>query len=138
MLFILLQQNKGEIAVIEEEQQTIIDRLGGLITCLPKSDNTHLPVSSCYMDYLIGVSKRVKEEDDDEVEELHVLSKKRKIEKGRFAPPSFPSSSSSIKHTCVLTSINKDVCPVGKRRCTQHHMPSDSLDLDFFIQFYRI
>jgi hypothetical protein len=67
----------------------------------------------------MGSSKSPKEE-DDEVEELHVSSKKQRIEKDRFVPPSFPSSSSlTINKTRVLISIHKDVGKEGKRKWRQ-------------------
>jgi hypothetical protein len=157
-LFILLQQSKGKIAALEEEQQRTIDRLGGLISCLQKSDNSHLPGSSYYMDYLMGVLKRRKEEKDNEdVEELNVGSKKGRIEKECFSPlPLLPSSSSSFSNKTkpVLTSIHKDVgveekrrwrhlCKIpgiteakkqnlGKEWYTEHYLPSYHLKIDLF------
>jgi hypothetical protein len=56
-------------------------------------------------------------EEDDEVEELHLPTKKQKIEIEHFAPPPFPSSSSSsTKSSRNYTSIQKDVGKEGKFR----------------------
>jgi hypothetical protein len=38
-----------KIELLEKEGNLVIDRLGGLIQLLPRSDNPHLPVSSCYL-----------------------------------------------------------------------------------------
>jgi hypothetical protein len=118
--FAVIMDLVGKIEVVEKERKIVIDRLGRLISGFWKSDNPNLPVSSCYMNYLMGASKRAKEEDDDEVEELYVPTKKQKIENDHFASPSFPSSSSSssstIKQQLLLTNIHKHISALGQRR----------------------
>jgi hypothetical protein len=151
-LFTALTNINGKIELLEIERKAVIDRLGGLISCLPRSDNPNLPVSSCYFDYLMGIGKRPNENNDND-EEVYVTSKKSKIETEHFTPPPFPSSSSSssssIKHVRKYTNIQKDVGPQGRKRwslmckipgitdaqkqnwgrgwCTKHHIDSDIL-----------
>jgi hypothetical protein len=64
----------------------------------------------------MGIGKRPKKNNDND-EEVYVTSKKSKIETEHFAPPPFPSSSSSsTKHPRNLTSIHKDLDPKGKHK----------------------
>jgi hypothetical protein len=114
-----------KIEALEEKRKLVIDRVGGLIQLIPRSDNPNLPVSSCYFNFIMGIGKRQKEEvDNDNDEEFHVASKKQRIEKEylTLTPLSFSSSSSSsssssiIKPPRVLTSVHKDVYKEGKRR----------------------